>query len=186
MTHRRGNWMESTVTSTGVTAVPEINSCESLSALISRFFMSISYVWNLWHRILTAVQVDAYNIDNTSDWCLVACMLAVQSYNSSAITHPIIHYSTQSCNHTHMITVPMILPSPTFITNTINPSGNDSFQSPYTITSELSMPTFTLTHHSPAHFHYLLSSTVHLIRETTPPAKQIMHTLHPYNHWPIS
>jgi hypothetical protein len=86
----------------------------SFCCLSRAFFMSIPYVRNLWHKILIAVQVYPHNIDNTSDWCLVACMLAVQSYNSSAITHPIIYYSTQSCNHIHMITVPMIPPSPTF------------------------------------------------------------------------
>ncbi len=100
-----------------------------------------------WHRIIIVAQVDAHTIDNTSDGCSVACTPAVQSYNSSVITHSIIYLiAPDNAIMTYMTFVPMIFPAHTFITNTINPSGDDSFQSAYSITSELSIPILTLTH----------------------------------------
>jgi hypothetical protein len=67
-------------------------------SLISRTFMSISYVRNLWRRILIAVQVRCTTIGNISDLCLVACILAVRSYTSFVITHLIIHIIPKYAN----------------------------------------------------------------------------------------
>jgi hypothetical protein len=68
-----------------------------------------------WHRIKIAAQVDAHTIDNTSDGCSVACTPAVQSYNSSVITHPIIYFiAPNNAIMTYMTSVPMIFPSPHF------------------------------------------------------------------------
>jgi hypothetical protein len=106
--------MECAVTSIGVTAVSKINSHKFLAAAHLTHSHEHIIRMKFMHRIPIAVQVDAHNIDNTSDGCSVACTPAVQSYNSSVITHPIIYFIAP--NHaimTYMTSVPMIFPSPT-------------------------------------------------------------------------
>ena len=156
MKHRRGKWMECAVASIGVTAVSKIDSHKSLAAAHLTHPMSLSYVWNLWHRIPIAVQDDAHNIDNTSDGCSVACTPAVQSYNSSVITHPIIYFiAPNNAIMTYMTSVPMIFPSPHFH-NQHNKSIRRWLISICILYHLGAIYTHTHSHtQSPTHLHYL-------------------------------
>jgi hypothetical protein len=135
------------------------------------------YAWNIMAQNNNiAVQVVAHAIDITCDECLVACTPAKEPRNNPAITHCILYFIIS--NHDLYDLYPYdFFQLHTFMTNTTNSSGDDPLQPAYSTTIELSMPILTLPHMSLTYLHPpLLSSSSHLIRETSSSANQNMHT----------